>query len=62
MNGDTEPLAEVTVRRYGLQQMVVLVIAMVAVVILYYALMPKVTVVVTPGLLVYQQTMEIPRH
>lgn len=59
-SGDAqEPLAQVTVRRYGLQQVMVLFIAMVAVGLLYYALMPKVTVVVTPGLLVYQQTVEM---
>jgi hypothetical protein len=54
-----EPLTQVTVRRYGLQQVMVLFVAMVAVGLLYYALMPKVTVVVTPGLMVYQQTVEI---
>ena len=58
-NGDREPIAHVGVRRPGLQQWLVLLIAAVAVGILYYALVPKVTVVITPGLLSYQQNVQI---
>lgn len=54
-----EPIATVSVRRPALQQWLVLAIAMVSIGLLYYALVPKVTVVVNPSPLVYQQTIEI---
>jgi hypothetical protein len=57
--GNGEPIAHVGVRRPGLQQWIVLVIAAIAVGMLYYALMPKVTVVVTPELLIYQQSVQM---
>ena len=57
---DTQaPLVSFEGRRFGLQQWLVLIIAAAAVGLLYYVLVPKVTVVVTPGVLIYQQSVEV---
>ena len=54
-----EPLVSTSLRRPALQRWLVLAVAVLAVGILYYALTPKVTVFVTPQLLIYQQTIEL---
>ena len=54
-----EPLVSTSLRRPTLQRWLVLAMAVLAVGLLYYTLTPKVTVLVTPKLLIYQERIEL---
>lgn len=54
-----DPLVSSSLTRPSLQRWLVLVMAVLAVGLLYYALTPKVTVLVTPELLIYQEKIEL---